>query len=73
MKLYYFPDTDTLSIQFPPSRAEGQDTNDPDVLMFFDESNRISEILIENASRRMDLDSLRDQPQFEEITPKAQA
>ena len=72
MKMYYFPDTDTLSIQFPPIRAEGQDTNDPDVLLFFDDANRISEIVIEHASLRTDLESLRNEPQFEEIAPEAQ-
>lgn len=72
MKMRYFPDTDTLSIQFPAARAEGQDTNDPDVLLFFDDANRISEILIENASLRMDLESLRSEPQFEEVAPEAQ-
>lgn len=73
MTMYYFPDTDTLSIQFPPPRAEGQDTADPDVLIFFDDANRISEILIENASRRMDLESLRSEPQFKEIASETKA
>lgn len=67
MKMLYFPDTDTLSIQFPLERAEGQDTMDPDVMLFFDQANRISELLVENASRRLDLDRLRSEPQFKEI------
>lgn len=72
MKMLYFPDTDTLSIQFPPLGAEGQDTRDPDVTLFFDEANRITEILIENASRRMDLDSLRTESQFREVVSEIQ-
>lgn len=67
MKLLYFPDADVLSIKLPPDRFDGRDTNDPDITLFFDKSNRLSEILIENASTRTGLDALRDQPQFEEI------
>lgn len=73
MEMLYFLDTDTLSIQFPSVRAEGQDAEDPDVTLFFDDTNRISEILIEHASRRIDLESLRAEPQFEEIAPETQA
>lgn len=67
MKLLYFPDVDVLSIKFPPNRFHGQDTHDADVTLFFDKESHISEILIENASTRMDLDKLRNEPQFEEI------
>lgn len=67
VRLLYFPDVDLLSIKLPPDRAEGQDTNDPDVTLFFDKDNRISEILVENASKRIDLDKLRREPQFEEV------
>jgi uncharacterized protein YuzE len=73
MRMLYFPDTDTLSIQFPLDRAVGQDTMDPDVTLFFDDANRISEILVENASRRLDLNGLRREPQFEEIVSDVQS
>lgn len=73
MRILYFPDVDVLSIKLPPDRAEGQDTNDPDVTLFFDARNRISEILIENASARMDLEKLRSEPQFEEINEEVRS
>lgn len=73
MKMLYFPDTDTLSIQFPFDRTEGQDTMDPDVTLFFDGADHISEILVENASRRLDLDRLRREPQFKEVVSDMQS
>lgn len=73
MKLLYFPDVDVLSIKLPTDRFEGRDTNDPDVTFFFDTSNRISEILVENASARMDLEKLREEPQFEEINEEVRS
>jgi hypothetical protein len=73
MRLLYFPDVDVLSIKLPPDRFEGRDSSDPDVTLFFDKQNRISEILIENASRRMDLDRLRQEPQFEEINEEVRS
>ena len=68
MRLLYFPDGDILSFKFRPGRDEGQDTRDPDVTLFFDIENRISEIFVENASKRLDLDELRELDLFEIVT-----
>lgn len=69
MRVEYFPETDTLSIIFAadPFEAEGEDTNDPDVLLLYDEQHRIAEIVIEHASGRVDLGEIRRRIGFEEI------
>ena len=69
MKVEYFPDTDTLSIVFAagPFTPEGQDTQDPDVTLLYDEDNRIAEIIIEHASTRTDIAELRRKVSFEEV------
>ncbi|HLT45956.1 MAG TPA: DUF2283 domain-containing protein [Rubricoccaceae bacterium] len=71
MRVEYFPDTDTLSILFLPpgaTAADALDTPDPDVLLFRDAQGRIGEVLIEHASKRVDLAELRRHVSFEEVT-----
>ncbi len=69
MKIEYFPETDTLSLVFAagPFEAEGGDTNDKDITLLYDRQGRIAEIVIERASRRVDLAETRRQIGFEEI------
>ena len=69
MRVEYFPETDTLSIVLAagPYAPEGMDTADPDVVVLYDEENRVAEIVIEHASRRVDLAETRRQIGFEEI------
>lgn len=67
MKLEYFADTDTLSILLNgnPGEVDAEDTNDPDITLLYDATNRIAEILIEHAAHRIDLDSIRREIGFE--------
>ena len=75
MKVEYFPDTDTLSIVFAagPFVPEGEDTTDPDVTLLYDNENRIAEIVIEHASKRIDLSELRRKVSFEEVHGEAES
>ena len=70
MKIEYFPKTDTLSILLlhDTEYVEGEDTNDPDITLLYDRSNRVAEIVIEHASTRTDLDGIRRKIGFEEIS-----
>ena len=73
MRVEYFPDTDTLSIVFAatPFIPNGEDTTDPDVTLLYDDKHRIAEILIEHASKRLDLAELRRKVSFEEVKEAA--
>lgn len=75
MKVQYFPETDMLSIVLahtPYESAGAEDTNDPDVVLHYDAAHCITEIEIEHASRRVDLDLLRRGVSYEEhVNPKA--
>jgi uncharacterized protein YuzE len=75
MKIEYFPDTDTLSILMTQGAdyMEGEDTNDPDVTLLYDRDNRLAEIVVEHASRRVDLDQLRHHASFEVVTARSEA
>ncbi len=75
MKIEYFPNTDTLSLLFAAGSfdAECLDTGDDDVTLILDEHGRIGEILIEHASRRVDLDETRRRIGFEEVREGAEA
>lgn len=69
MKVEYFPDTDTLSITLRdvPYQATGEDTNDPDVLLYYDEQHRLAEVEVSHASRRANVEHLRVLDMFEEV------
>lgn len=61
MKTEYFPSSDTLSFVFSEGPVEdGRDVEgDQDVLVLYDEQDRIVEIVIHHASRRISLDQIR--------------
>jgi uncharacterized protein YuzE len=69
MTIEYFPESDTLSITFreAPYQATGEDTNDSDVVLYYDEQHRLAEIEVSHASKRSNLSHLRDQPCFKEV------
>ena len=70
MHIRYFPDTDTLSLDFRAEIEAVSDTvdgPDEDFLLHFDEDGRLVSLLIEHASQRTDLANLHSQPQFEKI------
>lgn len=72
MRIKYYPDTDTLNITLartPYEGVKGEDTNDSDITLLCDSANRLAEIEIENASRRVEKDELRRMLSFEEIRP----
>jgi uncharacterized protein YuzE len=72
MTVEYVPETDTLTITFVPTPYEQEtvlDTPDDDVLLLYDVSGRLAEIVIEHASARTDLAELRRKVSFEEIRP----
>ena len=67
MHFEYFPDTDTLSVDFRENRGPVSDTvdgPDEDFLLEFDAEGRLVGMTIEHASERLDLDHLQTQPQF---------
>ena len=70
MHIKYFPDTDTLSLDFRQAGgpvAETMDGPDEDVLLDFDGEGRLVALTIEHASKRTALEHLRRQPQFETV------
>ena len=75
MKVQYFPETDMLSIVLAPTPYEAagaEDTGDPDLVLHYDAANRIAEIEIEHASKRIDIDLLKKGVHYEEhIDPRA--
>ena len=64
MKMLYFADTETISIQMLSARVERQDASDLDVTLFLNDGNKIADILIENAPRHFDLARLQKERQF---------
>jgi uncharacterized protein YuzE len=55
MKIRYFPDTDTLMVDFSDRKiAETRDLNE-DVLVELDESGRVVSMTIEHAKRQTDV------------------
>jgi uncharacterized protein YuzE len=75
MNMEYFPETDTLSITLrdTPYQATGEDTGDPDVLLYYDEQHRLAEVEVSNASRRANLRHLRGLDAFEEVRGETHA
>ncbi len=75
MTIEYYPETDTLSITLreTPYQATGEDTNDPDVLLYYDEQHRLAEVEVSHASRRANVDHLRKQPFFKEVRDEARS
>ncbi len=57
MRTEYFPSSDTLSFVFSENQVEdGRDVEgDEDVLVLYDAQNRVVEIVVHHASRRVDL------------------
>ncbi len=73
MRIEYYPDTDTLNITLvrtPYEVETGVDTEDPDITLLYDKQNRLSEIEIEHASRRVDIELMQRQYSFEVIEDK---
>ena len=70
MKIEYFPKTDTLSIllSVDAEYMEGEDTNDADITLLYDSENRLAEIVVEHASNRVDLEGVKRQIGFREVT-----
>jgi uncharacterized protein YuzE len=70
MKVQYFPETDQLRIVLRDCRYEprGEDTNDPDVTLLYDDERRLSEIEVAHASERVNLEELNAANVFEEIS-----
>ena len=58
MKVSYYPDTDTLYIDFADRPSVDSDEVSPDVVLDMDADNRIVGIEIERASEKMDLTNL---------------
>lgn len=60
MRTEYFPTSDTLSFVFSESQVEdGRDVEgDPGVLVLYDDQNRVVEIVVHHASRRIDLEGI---------------
>lgn len=72
MRVKYFRDTDTLNIMFttgPYRSGYGEDTNDPDITLLYDEDERLTEIEIERASDRINLAEVRALDSFDEHGP----
>lgn len=76
MHIAYFPDTDTIDFDFRTERGSVFETVDgptSDIMLDFDQDGRLIGLTIEHASQTTDLESLRQQPQFEEIAPNVSA
>ena len=61
MRTEYFPASDTLSFLFAEDKqvADGRDVEgDEDVLVLYDDEDRIVEIVVHHASRRIPLDRI---------------
>ncbi len=61
MKIEYFPDVDALSFLFIEGGevADGRDVEgDDDIVVMYNDQNRVVEILVHNASKRMALESI---------------
>jgi uncharacterized protein YuzE len=58
MKFSYYPDTDTLYIDFADRPSVESDEVSPDVVIDLDAGNQIVGIEIEHASEKMDLTNL---------------
>ncbi|HET6568127.1 MAG TPA: DUF2283 domain-containing protein [Rhodothermales bacterium] len=71
MRIEYWPDVDMLHIRLSDAISQhGHDAEDPDITVHFDKDNRLVEIEVSNASRRIDLDDLRRRYSFEEVRPE---
>ena len=76
MQIVYEPQSDTLDIDFRMEIGPVHETVDgpnEDILLDFDEKGRLIGMTISHASKRIDLDNLQRQPQFEEIESKVRS
>lgn len=55
MKIQYFPDTDTLHIEFKPVAVVETRDLDEDTLLDFDRDGNIAGLTVEHASKRADI------------------
>ena len=68
--LQYHEESDMLVLLFGDEAYEAAgavDTDDPDVVIHYDEQNRVREIEVEHASERLDLSLVRRSAAFEQI------
>lgn len=57
MKITYFPDTDTLNIEFTDGIVDDTKDLDEDTLAEYDANGKLVSMIIEHASKRVDLSS----------------
>jgi uncharacterized protein YuzE len=57
MKVVYFPDTDTLLVEFSDGSSEDSRDLDENTLAEYDRNGRLISMTIEHASERVDLSS----------------
>lgn len=58
MKIQYFADTDTLAIELVPGPSANTDMITENLIIDFDDAERVVSITIEHASQSIDLSSI---------------
>lgn len=66
MKLYYYPETDSLYIELASKAGADADEVAPDIVFDYDDHGRLVGIDIDHASRNVDLSEIRSH-----LAPKA--
>lgn len=70
MTVKYYPEVDmlTMALADTPFRQEDvRDTDDPDVLLLYDDQGRLAKIEVSHASKKINLEEMRRKISFEEV------